>query len=407
MRILLVSPRQCWPPVSGARLREFHLAKALGARGEVTLVYFASREGPHIAPSNLPFCRRIIPVPAPKPYTAGKILRGLVGRHPLPAVNLDSPHMKGALAELLAREEFDLIQMEYVSLAAAYLPVLRRATRAPIAFDWHNIDSELMDRYANEAASPLRRWYARHTARRLAALERSVLAGAFGHVVCSQRERACLAAIAPQARLAVIENGVDVEHFQSPAAAPEPRTQIVFVGSMNYHANAGAAVEFARSVWPALRARFPAWGFSIVGSNPTPDVLALHGANGVEVTGTVPDVRGYYRRAIAAIVPLTVGGGTRLKILEAMAAGVPVVSSSIGAEGLPVSHGREILIANQPAAWIDGLERLARDPSLHARLATAGLELVRSRYDWKAIGESLIQTYQGWLRDSGVHASGW
>jgi glycosyltransferase involved in cell wall biosynthesis len=364
----------------------------------VTLLFFASREGPVPTLAELPFCRRIIPVRAPKAYTPDKILRGLLGRWPLPVLNLDSGHMKAALAELLAAEGFDLIQMEHVSMAATYVPALRRATRAPIIFDWHNIDSEVMDRYGKVAASPLRKWYASHTARRLAALEEQVLSEAFGHIVCSVRERDQLRAIAPQARVAVIENGVDVEYLQSPAPAPESRRHIVFVGSMNYHANAGAALHFVQTVWPAVRARFPEWQMAIVGSNPTPEVLALHGENGVEVTGTVPDVRRYYRGAVAAIVPLAVGGGTRLKILEAMAAGVPVVSTAIGAEGLSVSDGREILIADDVTAWVRGLEQVALDEALRGRLVAAGLELVRSRYDWKVIGDSLCRTYRDWVQ---------
>lgn len=336
-------------------------------------------------------------MPAPKPYTPGKILRGLVGRWPLPVLNFDSAHMKAALAELLSREQFDLIQMEYIGMAA-YLPLLRAASRAPIVLDWHNIDSELMDRYSQAATSPLRRWYAGHTARRLAALEEQMLGETFGHIVCSERERGQLKAIAPRARVAVIENGVDADYLRPPEGVSGVRRHLVFVGSMNYHANVDAAVSFVRTVWPAVRARFPEWGISIVGSNPTPEVLALHGENGVEVTGTVADVRQYYRRAIAAIVPLTVGGGTRLKILEAMAAGVPVVSTAIGAEGLSVTGGREILIANDVAAWTRSLEQVALDSTLRSRMIAASLDLVRSRYDWNAIGESLWQTYREWLR---------
>src|SRR5205085_8351398 len=143
-----------------------------------------------------------------------------------------------------------------------------------------------------------------------------------------EQERQQLLKLAPGARISVIDNGVDTTYFSEGAAGSE-KNRILFVGSMNYHPNIEAAVAFARELWPALKKHMPGYKLTILGANPDPAVIALRELDGVEVTGTVPDVRPYYREALAAIVPLRSGGGTRLKILEAMAAGVPVISSEL------------------------------------------------------------------------------
>jgi sugar transferase (PEP-CTERM/EpsH1 system associated) len=395
MRILFVSPRLCWPLFSGARLREYHLARALGERAEVTYASFAVPGLPAPAPADLPFFNEVHIVPLTGRYTPLKIARGLVGRWPLGVVNYTRAAMKSALAEIVARRRFDLVHLESTHLAA-YVPFLQSATAAPVVFDWHNIESELLRRYSAGATSLPRKVYAAITARRTAAAESWLLRACLGHVVCSARERQHLLAVAPTARVAVVENGVDLDYFAAAGVRSE-RRRIVFVGSMDYHANIEAAAWFVRRVWPRVSAAFPHWRLTLVGSNPAPAVLELGETPTVEVTGTVEDVRPFYREAVAAIVPVLTGSGTRLKVLEAMAAGVPVVSSSIGAEGLEVSPDKDILIADDAEAWLTALRSLSADAALAGAIAASGRELVRSRYDWRILGERLYQTYERWL----------
>jgi glycosyltransferase involved in cell wall biosynthesis len=342
----------------------------------------------------MPFCRKIVPVPAPRRYTPGKIFRGLLGRRPLPLVNYTSDAMKAALASAMAEEPFDLVHADSIHMAA-YEPILRRGG-APIIYDWHNIESEGMRRYMAGAPSPAHKVYASLTARRLEALENEILHTAYGHVVCSERERETLLRMAPQARIATIENGADLHAFEDTQPAAE-RRRILFVGWMSYHANVKAAVDFTYNVWPGIRERFPGWRLTLAGLDPAPAVLALRGQAHVEVTGTVADIRPYYGEAIAAIVPLRTGGGTRLKILEAMAAGVPVVSTPLGAEGLAVSPGVDILIAEKDQDWLPQLSALSTQGELWNRLAGAGRRLVAARYDWETLGQALYETYCRWL----------
>jgi glycosyltransferase involved in cell wall biosynthesis len=351
-------------------------------------------------PDDLPFSKKIVSVPRPRLYTPGKILRALVGKWPLPVLNYYSSQMAEAIADLLDGGAFDLVHFDSLHMAA-YFPLVRRRTRAPVVFDWHNIESEAMRRYGRGVQSPARKLYAAMTASRLAGLEGDALRAALGHAVCSERERNQLARVAPEARIAVVENGVDVRSFAKAPALPAGRARLLFVGSMNYHANVDAILFFARAVWPRLRLQHPELRLTIVGSNPSDAVLALESEPGIEITGTVEDVRPYYREAVAAIVPLRIGGGTRLKILEAMAAGVPVVSTALGAEGLAVSPGADILIADSREEWLAQVAALASQGELWSRLACAGRKLVASRYDWDAIGESLYLTYNRWLEAAG------
>jgi polysaccharide biosynthesis protein PslH len=393
LRILFLSPRQCWPALSGAKLREYHLARALGQDSELTYVYFS--QGLPVAPADLPFCRHLIPVPKPSAYTPGKIIRGLVTGVPLSVINYTSKEMSDTLAGLAGRPVFDLAHVDSIHMAG-YLPIVA-GTTSRVIMHWHNIESELMARYAANSAFP-KKLYAALTARRLAALEDKLLSSCFGHVVCSERERQLLLARAPRARVAVVENGVDTQSF---AVDGDTRRRVVFVGSMGYHANTEAALYFTSKIWPALNKLFPAWTLTLVGSDPPPSVRALTGLYpAVEVTGTVPDVRPFYREALLAIVPLRTGGGTRLKILEAFAAGVPVISTTLGAEGLNLSPGEHFLAADSHTEWVAACSAIANDAGLRRRLIQAGRKLAEDEYDWNVLGDRLVTTYRTWLMDS-------
>jgi len=402
MRILFLSPRQCWPPLSGAKLREYYFARALGQHAAVTHVHFTEPGAAPLTRADLPCCRDVISVPKPRAYTPWKIVRGLAGRWPLPVLNYTSSEMSSALTRAIRGQHFDLVHLDSIHMAASVEPIAEAMGGKPrIVYNWHNIESEVMRRYKAGERSPVRRLYSAITARQLEALERSILHSAFGHVVCSDRERDQLLNVAPEARIAVVPNGVDTAYFENTTTPAVPRTRIVFVGLMNYHANVEAAVSFARDVWPRLRSRLPGVSLTIVGASPAPAALALRRLPGIEVTGTVPDVRPFYREALAAIVPLRTGGGTRLKILEAMAAGVPVVSTPLGAEGLDVTPGENIILADpdDPDAWIRELATLAESESRRQQLTESGRRLVREHHDWRILGELLCQTYFRWLEN--------
>jgi polysaccharide biosynthesis protein PslH len=269
-----------------------------------------------------------------------------------------------------------------------------------LACDWHNMESEVMHRYAGQAAGPLRRLYARRTARQLERVERELLPRCDLHTVVSRREQEALVGRVPGTRVAVVENGVDAAWFAE-AAESAPRRRVVFVGSMDYWPNIDAAVYFAREVWPGIRARCRELRFTVVGRAPGPQVTALAALPGVEVTGTVSDVRPFYCEAVAAVVPLRSGGGTRLKIVEAMAAGVPVISTTLGAEGLEAVPGRDFALADSAEDFEKWVAALASCPAEFERFRDRGRDLVNARYDWTRIGGALASLYLTMLEARG------
>jgi polysaccharide biosynthesis protein PslH len=402
MRILFLSPRQPLPARSGAKLREYHFLRALGDSAEVTYLYFRDPGSPPLPVDDLPFCREVIGIPKPPAYGPGKTIMGILGRWPLPILNYTSPEMSVAVGNAMGSREFDIVHLDSIHMIRYALAAMERKNSPRAIYNWHNIESEAMWRYGDTAQSRRRRWYARRTATKLELLESYILNTAFGHIVCSGRERDQLRQQAPAARIEVVENGVDTRYFAS-SENPAASRRIVFVGAMDYFPNSDAAIFFANCIWPRVRTMLDGAQLTIVGANPGAAVLALGELPGVKVTGMVPDVRPFYHGALAAVVPLRTGGGTRLKILEAMAAGVPVVSTPLGAEGLDVVNDKDVLLADSGDAegWANRLARLADSLALRAQLTAAGLRLVQERYDWEILGSKLRAIYEGWLREDG------
>ncbi len=396
MRILYVSPRECWPPTSGAHLRDYYLARAFAQHGEVVYLGFGDAGMPVWRGKQGPDAIESVLVHREPAYSASNIVRGLAGPLPVNVLNFVSARMERELRTLLDANDFDLVQMEGVHLIS-YIPVIRSAKSRPrLVCDWHNVESELMRRYAaNGAASLPKRLYAARAARLLERLEDRLLAECDAHLVCSDRERDLLLRRAPHANIVTVPSGVDCA-FQAAGVRSDSfgtRTDLVFVGSMEYHANIDGALYFANEIWPRIHDAFPHLRFLIVGSRPVPEVRALEKRPGVVVTGTVDDVRPYYRNALAAVVPLRVGSGTRLKILEAMASGVPVISTRLGAEGLQVTPNRDILLADTPQEFESAVRFLAGDDAAFERVARAGAETARATYDWSQIGEEVYAFY--------------
>jgi len=393
MRVLQFAPRVCWPLDTGAKLRNYHLARVLAERSRISLLAFFDHE--QSSPTLTELYEQVTMVARDSAYTFPKLVRGAVGKTPLPVINYTTDSMKRALARVLSESYFDIIQIESIHLMA-YLAIIREAPKKSLVVcDWHNLESELMRRYSEQEPSRLRRTYAGRTARLMSEFEQRALREFDAHIVVSQRDEQRLRDLNPTARIFLIENGVDTAFYRDPGTRDEsgPR-RIVFVGSMDYHANIDGVVDFAREVWPRLRERQPELIFTIVGKDPAPEVRALAKIAGIEVTGTVDDVRPFYRQAIAAVVPLKVGGGSRLKILEAMAAGVPVVSTSLGAEGLSVRHDEDILIADTNEELAKAIISLVESETQRRNLSEAGRALVGRRYDWSSLGASLFRAYE-------------
>ncbi|MGH9678826.1 MAG: glycosyltransferase, partial [Candidatus Acidiferrales bacterium] len=353
MKTLYFAPHAFWPIHSGGRLRDYQLARQLAARGEVTFVEMRDEGEEHHGFPADPSFASIITLEKERTYTPSKMLRGLVGPTPVTVLNCWSPRAASRLAELLKFREFDTVQIEGVHLME-FLPILRMAPGAPaIVVDWHNIESELMWRFAKTSGNHLKRAAARRTAKLIERAEARLLETCTNHTVTSERERKKLLARCPGANIQIIPNGVDTRFYSaeqigevSHASRPSgSKPTILFVGSMDYHANIDAVLWFSRNVWPEIARNDADLKFTIVGRNPGPEVRALT-SDRIHVTGTVDDIRPFYASAVASIVPIRSGSGTRLKILKAMAAGVPVISTRLGAEGIEAEDGVHLLLAD-------------------------------------------------------------
>jgi len=397
MRVLYFSPRICWPPISGAHLRDFYFARQLARNASLTYVGLVSddaraqaeqlreRLGPESAVE-------VIALRRDKGYKPANIVRGLIGPTPLNVLNYTSAAVLAELDRLLQRQSFDVVQIESMHLIAYARRIRQTAPRTRLICDWHNVESEILARYSENDRNPLRSWYAKRTSALSHTIEKQLLRLCHAHTVCSQRERELLLARVPEARIEVVGNGVDCEYFGEAPAQSSERRDVLFMGRMDYHANIDAALYFVRHVWPLVRKRRPELRLVIVGAQPPKQILALR-EQGIAVTGTVDDVRPYYHSALVSVVPLRVGGGTRLKVLEAMAAGTPVLSTSLGAEGLAITPGKDILIADTPQAMADGIVSSQAESALWQQLVTNGRRLVQEKYDWAVVGAVLLRLH--------------
>ncbi len=402
MKVLYLAPQLPWPLDQGARIRNYHLLRALAAEHIVDLLCLDQAPAGDGDLGPLPaLCRRVEVLRAPRRDRAAR-LRTLL-RSPLPdlAHRAWQPALARRLRALLAVERYDVLQVSSLEL----MPYRRLAARGPsrpaVVFDDLNAEYQLQRRAFLTDLSQPRRWHAAlYSAlqwRRLRAYEGRVCREADAVIAVSDADARLLRRLAPGARLVVLPNGVDTVAFayREPSTAPAAPPTLLFTGTMDYRPNVDAMLWFAAVIWPRLRAARPDLRCLIVGKSPDARLLAAaRRAPGLEVTGAVPDVRPYLAAATVYVVPMRMGSGVRLKVLEAMAAGVPVVSTGIGLEGVAAVAGEHALRADSPAAFAQAVLRLLDDPALAARLAARARALVEERYDWTRLAPALLDLYR-------------
>lgn len=394
MRLLFVTGTLPYPPTDGWKIRVFALLSGLAQRHSVSVVSFVRRIDDALAVERLRDQGIDLHVVSrDHRYAPSKLFQGLVGRTAFPILNYRDERMTHLLQQVLQSDRFDIVQVESLHMAQYCLELPQ-----PIVLDLHNIESLLMKRYAKQEPNPLKRLYAEITWRKLATYERDVC-GRFTHcLTCSDEERVLLQTRSRVDRVSVIPNGVDINAH--PGAdwtiqqSLELRERIVFVGRMDYHANIEGVRWFCRSVWPRIRAACPGAIFQIVGGHPIPAISRLARAGEIEVTGYVTDVRPYVHDASVVVVPLRIGGGTRLKILEALAMEKALVSTTVGAEGIEAVPSRDLVIADRSEDFADHVISLLAQPEVRRKLGAAGRRLVQRQYNWANIVENLEDIYE-------------
>jgi glycosyltransferase involved in cell wall biosynthesis len=300
------------------------------------------------------------------------------------------PALQQTLDRVLRAKRFDLVNLESPYLGHYNLRQAPPAERLPaLIVDAHNINYDLARQYARNGSSVVRRLYAEVNWRKLRREELATYHSADGVYLCSVADERRLLDELPKARTAVIPNAADVEYYQrrSNDPAPDGRT-IVFFGQLSYVPNVDGVNHFVRDIWPRIAEAHPEASLKIIGHRPPPSLLQL-AAPRVEITGFVSDLRPHLAAAAAVVVPLRLGGGTRLKIVEAMAMGKPIVSTTLGAEGIEAVAGRDILVADEPAAFAEAVGRLLVDPNLAARIGQSARQLAVDRYGWRGAARAL------------------
>ncbi len=342
----------------------------------------------------------VVDDPVPRrsgPLFYARLAANLLSPLPYSVASHRSPPLEAALRELAAREKVDLWHCEWTPYAAA----LRGLGDAPRLVMAHNVESIIWQRYHETETNPLKRWYVGRQWRKYQRFERSVLGEMEQTVAVSDLDADRLRRDFGARRVDVTENGVDTEYFRPRDPAARAHTgRLIFLGSLDWRPNLDGVARLLEGVFPAVRAVEPRATLVLVGRNP-PDWLRRRAAAtaGVELHADVPDVRPYLHDAEMTVVPLRVGGGSRLKILESLAAGVPVVSTRVGAEGLHLEPGRHLTVVEGVEDLAAALRVALRAPEAMREQARHGREQVLRRYDWGVLADQLERI---WLDCAGA-----
>lgn len=386
MRVLWVKLGGLWPLDAGGRLRSFHIVSELSKRHRVTiLTTHASESERDGLLEHLPRAERIVSFPHAAPKVGSLLFATALARSWLSSFPVDLgrwrvPALRSELARRLAEGSTDVVIADFLCAAAN---VSCESTVPRILFE-HNVEYHIWKRLARVE----RRWWRRLALelewRKVRRFESRACRRATTVVAVSDADRSALRRLAPEARIRVVPTGVDTT-FYSPNGTKELPARLVFTGSMDWYPNQDGVTYFVESVLPGIRREVPEAFLTVVGRAPPARLLALAARNGIEVTGRVVDVRPFIAASEVYVVPLRVGGGTRLKIFEALAMGKAVVSTRIGAEGLPLVPGEHFLCADDPADFAAAVVGLLRDPERRRALGRAGRRLVAERHSWTQV----------------------
>ena len=385
MRILWVKAGKLLPVDSGGKIRSYHMLRQLARRHEIVLLtYYSGQPDPayEAAISEEFPGAEIVRTGGPGDGPIGSAIdyaSRLVRPAPYAVTKFTSVKVRRAIAR-----RSSWVDASVCDFLSASLNFPRRLVTPTILFQ-HNVESLLWRRQAEHEPNQLKRLLFRVEAAKMARYERAAVRRFQQVVAVSAADRDAMAGMTDPSRIAVVPTGVDVGRFLEAGARPrgDGPPIVLFIGSMDWEANVDAVTYFCREMWPQVRAAVPRAVLRIVGRNPHPRVVRLVSSS-IEVTGAVPSVVGHLAEAAVVIVPLRIGGGTRLKIFEAMAAGRAVVSTRIGAEGLDVSDGRDIVLADSPAAFAEATVRVLTNDDHRRQLEHAAAELA-ARHDWSTV----------------------
>jgi len=384
-------------PTSSGRTRPFNLIKQLATRHEVSVVSFIQPHEYSMLPALDPYCRRIELVPHESFKHLGKWhnrLRGwfflLFSSRPRDVRTFPIETMREPLRRLVRTSDLDVVHFEHLFVTE----LLPEVGDLPAVLGEQNVEFEVIRNLQKISHNPIHKVRDQLSWRKMLAFETHWVQQYPVCLAVSEIDADLLKTVSGQAEVHVVPNGVDSQAFAPSSNRLERSSNtVLFFGSLNYGPNRDGIVYFCENIWPVVHTARPDANLEIVGIDPPPDVVALSKLPGVTLTGFVPDIRPKLWAAIVSIAPLRWGGGTRLKILEALAAGCPMVSTSAGAEGLDLRDHKEILIADTPDEFARAVIDLMEHPEKRAVLSAAGQQAVAAKYDWSVIAKRLEVAY--------------
>lgn len=315
---------------------------------------------------------------------------------PFSALAHRSSAFKKKIEQIVTEEKIDIIHFDTIGLA----PYLSSGLGIPTVLTHHNIESELMARRASREENPLARIYTALQSSRLKAYEKNE-SPKFGlNIMMSEPDGQLLKSISPQVKTTIVPNGVDTDYFTVRDEIQE--NAIIYTGGMNMFANKDAVMHLVNDIWPRIRAQVPDAIFNVIGQDPPEELLSIAQLDGsIRVHGYVDDIRPYVAKSAVYVVPLKVGGGTRLKVLDSLAQGKAIVSTSIGCEGIDVTDGLNIHIEDTDEGFADRVIELINDPQRRKALGAEARKLAEQKYAWPSIGVALQDAYDSLVKSQG------
>lgn len=387
--ILILDEGFPYPLNSGKRIRTFNLVSRLARNHRVRYLAYGHSRGDsrrELETAGIETIAVKQQVPGKSgPVFYARLAANLLSSEPYVVSSHHSADFRKAVQAAISNRKPDVVIAEWTPYSM-YFDTCAHLKRVIVA---HNVETDIWKRYYDNETNRVKKWYIRRQMEKMERFERGAFGSADGATAVSERDAEVIRSFNPRMLVSVIDNGVDLDYF---AAATDDRrrsSKLVFTGAMDWRPNQDAVMFFVDAVYPLLREKYPGIEAAFVGRNPPGQIARLGTMAGITVTGTVDDIRPHVRDAAVYVVPMRIGGGSRLKILEALAMGIPVVSTTVGAEGLDVMDGENILIADSPVEFVRQVGNLLGNRELAARLGSAGRELVERRYGWDFIAGKL------------------
>ena len=414
MKILWLSHLVPYPPKGGVLQRAYHLLHELSRHHEVDLIAFhqpnlmrplvpSMEEGLEMAEKELAsFCGRLsfVPIDSDRGFMGQHrlALKSLFTRDPYTINWLKSERYAAEIDRFLENGGYDLVHIDTLSL----LPYYEQVKHLPLVLDHHNIESHMLLRRAENENHPLKAWYFRQEGERLQRYEEEYCPKMALNITCSELDCERLREIVPGCRAEEVPNGVDVDYFTPDWSVPQ-ESSILFIGRLSWYPNIEAIRYIAFEIWPRLKKALPGVRADIIGASPPEDIVEFaRDEPDFNVHGFVDDIRPYFNRAAVYVCPITDGGGTKLKVIDALSMGKALVAHEIACEGIRVVDGETVLFAESPDEYVESICRLIDDERLREKMGRRARELAVSTYAYRSIGKKLADLYEGLVGNDGI-----